>query len=53
MENPDLPDGSANKGQTGAHRIPTAEDPMKDMKICVGGKPYFITHFTYIYIRLF
>ena len=25
------------QGQTGAHRVPTSEDPMREMKVCVGG----------------
>ena len=35
--NPELPEGSARPGQTGAHRVPTEDDPMREMKICFSG----------------
>ena len=37
MENPDIPEGPASKGQTGAHHVSTQDDPMREMKITISG----------------
>ena len=37
MPHVDNPDSSARRGQTGAHRVPTQDDPMREMKIPMAG----------------